>query len=410
MFGGKGKGKGKGQDDEFSDMGDDSPSKAADCTRLYTLLGVEPEASASEIKKAYHKMAMRHHPDKGGDPEVFKDIQQAFEVLSDPEKRQRYDRLGEEGLKDDGPSSAQDLFGQLFGGGGAGRRAGGPRTKDHVRQIWVTLEQVYSGVTRPLPIGRQVLDDGAGSARPCDACGGQGVVVQVLRMGPMIQHMQQPCPACGGAGSSAKTRTTREVLDVFVEKGSPDGHKIVFHGKADERPGCQPGDVVVVVRQQEHPRFLRKGADLYLESEVGLGEALTGFRLVVPHLDGRKLVVKSQPGEVLQPQQGGVAIKAVAGAGMPIHQDPFNFGNLFLVLSIRFPSTVSPNVSSELRRLLGAPQEAEADEAAQGEDVEEAFAVDLDPLESSKQAKKSGAEAYDEDADGEGVQVGCKQQ
>merc|ERR550525_2059769 len=120
----------------------------------------------------------------------------------------------------------------------------------------------------------------------------------------MVQQIQQPCPACNGAGSSAKLRTEHEVLEVFIEKGSPDGHKITFHGKADESPGCDAGDLVVIVKQQEHQRFLRKGADLYLEREVSLAEALTGFKAVVQHLDGRKWIIRSKPGEVLQPQQG----------------------------------------------------------------------------------------------------------
>merc|ERR1712176_1084151 len=104
----------------------------------------------------------------------------------------------------------------------------------------------------------------------------------------------------------------------------------------------------------DHSRFLRKGADLYLEQEISLAEALTGFRLCIPHLDGRKLIVSSKPGEILQPpKQGGVALKAVAGGGMPFHQDPFNFGNLFLVLSIRFPRYIDPAAAADLRALLG---------------------------------------------------------
>mmetsp|Transcript_11204 Transcript_11204/g.31531 ORF Transcript_11204/g.31531 Transcript_11204/m.31531 type:complete len:431 (+) Transcript_11204:117-1409(+) len=405
MFGGKGKGKGGGSED------DDGPGGAANNTRLYGLLGVEPDASAPDIKKAYHRMAMRHHPDKGGDPEAFKDIQRAFEVLSDPEKRQRYDRLGEDALQEDGSPSAEDLIGQLFGGGGGGRRGGRPQTKDQVRPVWATLEQLYTGVTRPLPVSRKMVDD-SGGAQTCQACGGRGMAVQVIRMGPIVQQVQQPCPSCGGTGSSSKMRAQREVLDVFIEKGSPDGHKIVFHGKSDESPGCEPGDVVVVVRQQEHQHFMRKGADLYLERDISLAEALTGFRLVVPHLDGRKLVVRSKPGEVLQPQQGGAALKAVVGGGMPIHQDPFNFGNLFLVLSIRFPPSINPSAGAEIRRLLGAPDAEDVHEAGYGEDVEEALAEDLDPMESAKLTRRAGAEAYEEDEhDGlGGVQMGCKQQ
>lgn len=238
-------------------------------------------------------------------------------------------------------------------------------------------------------------------------------MVQVVRMGPIVQQVQQPCPSCGGAGSSARTATRREVLEVFVEKGSPDGHKIVFHGKADERHGCEAGDVVVVIRTQEHQQFMRRGADLYVERDVSLADALTGFRIVLPHLDGRKLIIRSRPGEVLRPQSSGVALKAVKGAGMPIHQDPFNFGNLFLALTIRYPVSIDPALSCELRRLLGAPAEPGLDHAvAAGEDVEEAVAVDMDPLESAKQSKRaSGNEAYEEDEHGaHGMQMGCKQQ
>lgn len=384
-----------------------------DTNKLYDLLGVTKDVSPAELKKAYHRMAKTHHPDKGGDPETFKDIQRAFEVLSDPEQREKYDQFGEAGLAEDSPSSPQDLFGQLFGtkGGGKGRKGGRPKTKDQARQIWVTLEHIYNGVTRQLPITRKVVDADSETAT-CEACDGRGFIQQMIQMGPIIQQLRQACPECGGVGKRAKTRTERETLDVFVEKGSPDGHKIVFHGKADESPGHEPGDVVVIVKQQDHPRFMRKGADLYMERDISLTEALTGFKVVVPHLDGRKLVVRSKPGEVLQPQRGGASLKAVAGAGMPIHQDPFKFGNLFLVLSIRFPLAIEPSIAEELRRLLGHAA-ADEEEVEGEEDTENAIAEDIDPLESSKAGAKAGGEAYDEDADslGPGMRrMECQQQ
>jgi len=408
---------GEGMVDEEEDDDDDlggfgaMPGREVDNGRLYALLGIEKDASPAEVKKAYHRSAMKHHPDKGGDPEKFKDVQLAFEVLSDPDKREKYDAMGEEGLNDDSPGP-QDIFAQMFGGKGSGKGRGRqrPRTKDQVKPMWVTLEELYTGVTRKLPITRKVLVAGSEEEK-CDACDGQGTVVQVIRMGPLMQQIQSACPRCGGAGSSAKTKTEREVLEVFVEKGSPDGHKITFHGKADEASGCEPGDVVVVIKLQEHPRFMRKGADLYLERSVSLADALTGFRIVVQHLDGRKWVVRSAPGEVLQPTRGGVAIKAVKSGGMPIHQDPFNYGNLFLVLSIQFPTSLEPALAAELRQLLGAGGDDDEDVGeGGGEDVEHATVCDIDPLESAQQSKKVGGEAYEEDeAHGRGG-VPCQQQ
>ncbi|CAJ1402341.1 unnamed protein product, partial [Effrenium voratum] len=288
-----GKGGGKGDDE------DEAPSREVS-TRFYELLGVSKDATSAEIKKAYHRQAMRLHPDKGGDPDAFKELQRAFEVLSDEHLRRRYDRGGEEALEESGAlgAASQDFFSQIFGGkgGGRGRSAGRPKTKDVVRPIWVTLEELYAGVTRQLPIVRKVLDESAGTSA-CEACDGKGFAVKVIRMGPMVQQVQSICVGCRGTGSGAKMKSRREVLEVFVEKGSPDGHKITVHGKADEAPGCEAGDLVVLVRQQEHPKFLRREADLYLQVELSLAEVLAGFRLAVEHLDGRQLSVRSKPGE-----------------------------------------------------------------------------------------------------------------
>eukprot|EP00928_Gymnodinium_smaydae_P090428 TRINITY_DN74224_c0_g1_i1.p1 TRINITY_DN74224_c0_g1~~TRINITY_DN74224_c0_g1_i1.p1 ORF type:complete len:475 (-),score=92.05 TRINITY_DN74224_c0_g1_i1:121-1545(-) len=444
-FGGSGgKGRAGGDDDPVDDSDDDDgeegdkdasngrarngQQKNGDNTRLYELLSVEKDASPAEIKKAYHKMAMRHHPDKGGDSEHFKDIQKAFEVLGDPDRRRRYDRLGEAGLEDE-PSSP-DMFQQFFGGSSSSQR-GRPqrqRTKDIVRPVWVTLEDLYNGVTKRMPVTRKVVADADSGGTTCEACNGQGVFVQIIRMPglPMAQQIRQQCPRCDGTGTSAQMKSAPELLSVFVEKGSPDGHKITLHGKADEAPGCDSGDVIAVVRQQEHPRFLRRGADLFLEHELSLAEALTGYRIVVPHLDGRTLVVHSNPGEVVMPRPGSAAtIKAVEGGGMPIHRDPFKFGNLFLVFTIRFPTSLELPLASELRRLLGAEplpaeehdveirhgskERAGVDQDVAGTEVEHCYVTDVDPYESA-QRPKVGGEAYNEDEDRGMPGVQCQQQ
>lgn len=275
-----------------------------DTTKFYKLLDVEKNASDSEIKKAYRKLAVRHHPDKGGDPEKFKEITRAYEVLSDPEKRQKYDRFGEDGVDGEG-GDAGDIFDFFNGGrsrGGGGRRR--QKTKDVVQTLKVTLEQLYNGATKKMAITRQVIDKKKG-VQTCEDCNGRGVKIEVIRMGPMIQQVQSACGACGGQGKSFKTKQEREVLEVMITKGSPDGHKIPFREMADEHPDADTGDVVFVLKQQEHAVFKRKGADLYIERDISLVEALCGFEMEITHLDGRKLLVKSKPGDIVKPMMKG---------------------------------------------------------------------------------------------------------
>jgi len=280
--------------------------KKADTTKFYKTLDVEKDASDAEIKKAYRKLAVKHHPDKGGDPEKFKEITRAYEVLSDSDKRAKYDRFGEEGLENDGGGDAGDIFEAFFGGGG--RRGGGAKkrqkTKDVVQNLKVTLEQMYAGATKKMAITRQVIDKKKGVSE-CRICDGRGVKIEVIRMGPMIQQMQAPCDNCGGQGKSFSMKQEREVLEVHIQKGSPDGHKVPFREMADEHPDADAGDVIFVLKQQEHADFKRKGADLFIERKISLVEALCGFEIEITHLDGRKLKIKTLPGEIVKPMSQG---------------------------------------------------------------------------------------------------------
>mmetsp|Transcript_86301 Transcript_86301/g.244385 ORF Transcript_86301/g.244385 Transcript_86301/m.244385 type:complete len:523 (+) Transcript_86301:110-1678(+) len=280
-------------------------SKPADTTKFYKTLEVDKSASDADIKKAYRKLAVKHHPDKGGDQEKFKEITRAYEVLSDSEKRAKYDRFGEEGLEDGGGGGdASDIFDAFFGGGGGRRGGGGGRrrqkTKDVVQPLKVTLEQLYNGTTKKMAITRQVIDKKKG-VKECRSCDGQGMRVEVIRMGPMIQQMQSPCGACGGQGRTFTTKQEREVLEVAIQKGAMDGHKIPFREMADEHPEADTGDVIFICKQQDHAVFKRKGADLFIEKKVSLVEALCGFSMDIEHLDGRKLLVKTAPGEIIKP-------------------------------------------------------------------------------------------------------------
>ncbi|CAD7934994.1 unnamed protein product [Amoebophrya sp. A120] len=293
--------------DGFPGMGGKGRGKKdVDTEAFYKLLDVDKNASGPDIKKAYRKLAIKHHPDKGGDPETFKEITKAYEVLSDENKRKLYDQYGEEGVESGGGGSdPTDIFDMVFGGGGGRRRGGGAggakrKGKDVVHPMDVTLEQLYNGHTKKLAINRTVIDQKVG-VKECDACDGRGVVIQVMRMGNMIQQMQQQCTKCGGSGKIYKTKKEKEILEVFVDRGAPDLNKVVFYAKADEQPGYEAGDVQFVLQEKEHTVFKRNKADLTVQKNITLLEALTGFTMEITHLDGRKLLVKSAPGEVICP-------------------------------------------------------------------------------------------------------------
>merc|ERR1712093_11888 len=277
--------------------------KDVDTTKLYKVLGVEKNATGSEIKKAYRKLAVKHHPDKGGDPDTFKEISKAYDILGDEEKRTQYDQFGEEGVGGGQGGDAGDIFDMMFNGGGGrrgGRGGGQKKGKDEVHPLEVSLEDLYNGKVRKLSVTRQVIDRSV-PVKTCEECDGQGVVIQMIRMGPMVQQTQSACSSCNGKGVTCKKKRVKEVLEVPVQKGAPSGHRVTFQEKSDEHPGVTPGDVIFVLNEQAHKVFKRKGADLYVEKTISLVEALCGFEMEVEHLDGRTLIVRSLPGEVITP-------------------------------------------------------------------------------------------------------------
>ncbi|KAF9264925.1 hypothetical protein L218DRAFT_958090 [Marasmius fiardii PR-910] len=373
-------------------------------TKFYDLLEVSPNASEADLKKAYRKKALRLHPDKGGDPELFKEVTHAYEVLSDPDKRSIYDARGEAGLNEAGGMGgmdAQDLFSQLFGGaggfGGGGFFGGGPsrhqgprRTKDLMHRINVSLEDLYKGKTTKLALTRNVIcgkckgkGGKEGAVKTCHSCNGRGIKMTIRQMGPMIQQMQTTCDECSGQGETInmkdrcnqckgkKVVSDKKVLEVHVDKGMKGGQTITFRGEADQSPGQETGDVIIVIEEKPHDRFKRQENDLVAEQEIDLLTALGGGEFSIRHLDDRVLVVKLDPGEVIKHGD----LKVIPAQGMPSqrHHEP---GDMFVKLSVLFPDSIPLESIPFLERAL--PPRKPMEQHDGNVLVEEVHLVDVD--------------------------------
>jgi DnaJ family protein A protein 2 len=406
-------------------------------TEFYDLLGVAPDASKEEIRKAYRKLALKFHPDKNpGNAEAaakFAAINEAHDVLSDDDKRAMYDQHGKERAHD-GPSGhpfggAESIFETFFGGGfggGGGNRRGPRQAEDMGERLPVTLEDLYTGKTLSLSYECNKLCkicNGTGSksgAAPttCRACRGNGYRVMMMPIGPgMMTQVQAQCEDCGGRGEvgneadrckacrGAKLVPTKKTIEVTVERGSDDQHQIRIPGEGNDMPGGETGNLVVVLQQLPHETFQRKDNHLIMEKQITLTEALCGFSFVITHLDGRKLLVESPPGQMIK----GDDLKAILNEGMPFYKNDFYRGSLFVQFKVIYPEwgTFDPRA---LEDVLPART---PNESYNPDDVEPASFVSKDEALSAAQEARHSARrgrATDEDEDGGHPGVRCAQQ
>jgi molecular chaperone DnaJ len=348
---------------------------------LYGILGVPPDATQDDIKRAYRKLARAHHPDVNADPEAerrFKEIAGAYEILSDPERRRRYDAFGEQGGPGGSPfADVQDIFDLFFGAGGFGgmgsRRAPRPtrtaRGEDLRLGLRLSFEEAAFGMGREVEIERLRVCErclGAG-AEPgtapvsCSACGGTGQLQEVRRsiFGQLVTaapclrceatglEISDPCTECSGAGRTTETAS----VSIDVPAGVADGIEMRVPGQGNAgRAGGPSGDLYVPLHVEPSPVFERVGQDLHADLQVSMTQAALGAELEIQTLDGTE-VVRVRPGA----QSGEVV--SLKGKGIPNLQRRGR-GDLHLALRVATPTDLARSERKLLEELAQARDEA----------------------------------------------------
>lgn len=343
----------------------------------YEILGVSRDAEADEIKKAYRKAAIQFHPDKNpGDKEAedkFKEAAEAYDVLSNPDKKARYDQFGHEGMSgaagfgggfsgggfsmEDIFRNFGDIFGGHFGGGFSGFGGGGGGTRvnrgsDLRIKVKLTLKEIANGVTKKLKINKMIACDtcgGTGAKTPnsyttCSNCNGSGYVTQVVNTFFGRTQSTTVCPVCQGEGKVITDKCDKchgegivkgeEVIEIKIPAGVGEGMQLSVSGKGNAaRHGGMNGDLLVLIEEEPHPELERDGNDLLYNLSITIPTAILGGQVEVPTIDG-KAKIKIQPGT-----HSGQVLR-LKGKGIP-DVNGYGKGDILAIVDISVPSKVS---------------------------------------------------------------------
>jgi molecular chaperone DnaJ len=338
----------------------------------YEVLGISRSASGEEVKKAYRKLAFQHHPDRNpNDPEAeqkFKEAAEAYEVLSDPDKRSTYDHFGHEGLSGNGHGgfgsahdifdAFSDIFGDFFGfSSGRGRRGPRPQAGADLRyNLTISFEEAVKGTETELKIPKDIecSECNGSGAEPgtqpetCKHCSGQGQVFQsqgffristpcpICRgTGQVVAH---PCKNCKGKGTVRETKTVK----VHIPAGVDTGSRLRLQGEGEPgQNGGPPGDLFVVISVEEHSTFIRQGQDIIAPVDIGFVQAALGDKIEIPTLD------EPVPMEIPKGTQSGQTFK-LKGLGVP-HIGSTKKGNLIVQVKVKTPTNLSKRQEELLR-------------------------------------------------------------
>lgn len=337
----------------------------------YEVLGVSKSASADEIKKAYRKLAIQYHPDKNPDnPEAedkFKEAAEAYEVLSNADKRARYDQFGHQGLGGNGGyggagMNMEDIFsqfGDIFGGGGGFGSffggGGGRRTKKGTNlrvKLKLNLQEIANGVEKKIKVKRHVVAAGV-SFKSCGTCQGTGQVKKVVNtmLGQMVSASN--CAVCGGSGqivdkkpAEADSRgliVREEVISINIPGGVGEGMQLSMSGKGNEIPGGIPGDLLIVIEESEDNLLQREGNNVIYDLHVSFIDAALGASLEVPTIDGKvkiKIDPGTQSGKMLRLK--GKGIKDING---------YQRGDQLIMVNVWTPTELSKEEKNTLEAL-----------------------------------------------------------
>ena len=336
-------------------------------TEYYEELGLNKNCTQSDIKKAYHKLARKYHPDKVTDPSLmeqytkkFQKIGEAYEVLSDSDKRANYDQFGKDSVQSGG-FNPSDFFKSFFNNGfnpGFGNQPMEKKSAPVIHQININLEDLYNGRIVKLKITRKTITDLSNEPitdnlettwETCRGCNGQGVKMEVRQIAPgFVSQTQQPCSSCSSTGhtlkSGYKLSDVQSIIEIEIKKGMNPSEEVILKEVGNCFPGTLPGDIIIGFNLKPHSIYKKVGNNLEMEKEISLAESLLGFSFKLTKLNSEITVIKSEC--ITSPNQ----VKTVKGLGLP---DKYEiYGDLKIKFKIIYPTELSIHQQKTLSKLF----------------------------------------------------------